>query len=309
MPYARYNVLRFARMQGLSLSDLFENTLTNRRISLMIPKDRREAGLNASQFAGECFARKRQEHGLFSDSDIFLWIASELHPLTQAYTMGHELVHFHQINAMMEREKSSLSAGPVAFSGFLNFFGNFLGSASGAIEGQTADSMLERKTVFGLGDAIEASKGLTKTWVRDLRESLTRGPTAWNETVSKFGSVIGYSVDATNHDKIRAIREVIPALENAKNIRFMKDIGLDVTLDEVRSALPNANTAQVARYRDLLDRAINSASLDWEALRVIANHQYPGIRFERQPSPNDNLKLRAALKPIALAGAYNQTQQ
>ncbi len=309
LPYAKYNLMQFARMQGLALSDLFENTLTHRRISLMTPEERQAEKLNSTQFSGECFARKRREHGLFSDSDIYLWVAAELHPLVQAYTIGHELVHFHQINAMMEREKASLAAGPVAFAGFLNFFGNFLGSASGSIEGQNADTVLDRKTVFGLGDVIEATKGSSRTWVRDLRESLARGSAAWNETVLRLGSVTGYSVDATNPDKIRAVREVIPALENAKNIRFMKELGLDVTLDEARSALPNANSKQVARYRDLLDRAIGSASLDWEALRVIANHQFPGIRFERQPSPNDNLKLRAALKPIALAGSYNQTQQ
>ncbi len=308
MPYAKYNVLQFARMQGLSLADLFSSELKDRRISFLNAEDRSEAGLNSSSFAGECFARKHQAHGLFSDSQIFVWVSSELHPLIQAFTVGHELIHFHQINAMMEREKTSMATGQVAFAGFLNFFGNFLGHASGALEDQSADTFLDRKTIYGLGDAIGSAKGV-RTWVTSLRESLFHGASHWNETVSGFGSILGYSLDTCNQDKIRAVREVIPALENAKNIRFMKDLGLEVSLDEARSALPNANTTQVARYRDLLNRAITSPALDWEALRVIANHQLPGIRFERQSSPHDNLKLRAALKPIALAGSYNQTQQ
>jgi len=106
LPYAKYNVLQFARTQGVSPRDLFvSGELTDRRVALLNREQRAANQLSAEGFAGECFAKKRQVHGLFSDSEICLWTASELNPLILGYTVGHELVHFHQIRVMMERER------------------------------------------------------------------------------------------------------------------------------------------------------------------------------------------------------------
>jgi hypothetical protein len=44
-------------------------------------------------------------------------------------------------------------------------------------------------------------------------------------------------------------------------------------------------------------------------LRIIASHQYAGVRFPRQSLAEDNLRLRSPLVAIALCGSYNQTQQ
>ena len=43
---------------------------------------------------------------MFSNSEICLWTARELSSFSQAYTVGHELIHFPQIRVRMEREKA-----------------------------------------------------------------------------------------------------------------------------------------------------------------------------------------------------------
>jgi hypothetical protein len=81
------------------------------------------------------FAKKRKSHGLFSDSDIFIWIRKELDPLTQIYTAGHEVIHFHQIEETTKLEAKALSDGAIAQAYFLNFYGNFLGVSAASLEG------------------------------------------------------------------------------------------------------------------------------------------------------------------------------
>jgi len=307
LPYARYNLVQYAKHQGLPLDAVFGDKLVDRNIALLTPEKRRASGLNADLFSGEAFARKRQPHGLFSDSQIYLWIATEISPLVQAYTVGHELVHFHQIRAMMEREQRALQEGPVEFAKFLNFFGNFLGLASGTLEEVSADLALDRKPVYGFADLSCHGRG--KNWVADLKAALKAGSASWNRALTRYGSTLGYSTDISAQIKVKAIREVVPALENAKNIRFAKDLGLKLALDEIKSALPSANAAQVRRYKSMIERSVYSPHLDWEALRVIASHQYPGVRFARQDKPEKNLTLSPPLVAISLGGSYNQTQQ
>jgi hypothetical protein len=51
------------------------------------------------------------------------------------------------------------------------------------------------------------------------------------------------------------------------------------------------------------------AKPDGEALRLIASHQYHGVRFTKRRGDQEHLRLRAPLIAIALGGSYNQTQQ
>src|SRR5690606_32581155 len=127
MPYAKFNLEQFAKKQGLALEEIFSNELTPNKISILSSKKIREAHLSAREDAGECFAKKRKSHGLFSDSDIFIWIRRELDPLTQIYTAGHEVIHYHQIEETTKMEAKALSDGAIAQAYFLNFYGNLLG--------------------------------------------------------------------------------------------------------------------------------------------------------------------------------------
>jgi hypothetical protein len=275
---------------------------------LLTRDQRAQHGLSVDTFAGECFAHKRQAHGLFSDSKIYLWMAQELSPLVHAYTVGHELVHFHQIRTMMEREQQALKAGSLEFARFLNFYGNFLGLASGTLEAVSADVALDRKPLYGFADLLGYAKR-GANWLVEMKQALREGAAAWNTKLAQYGSVLGYSTDISVQVKVKAIREVIPALENAKNISFARELGLRLELDPIRSALPAANGAQCDRYAGLLEKQIRSPKIDWEALRVIASHQYPGVRFPRQRIQEENLTIHPPLIAIALGGSYNQTQQ
>jgi uncharacterized circularly permuted ATP-grasp superfamily protein len=308
LPYAKYNVLQFARTQGVSPRDLFVSKLVDRRVALLSREQRAESQLSVDGFAGECFAQKRQMHGLFSDSRICLWAARELSPLIQAYTVGHELIHFHQIRVMMEREQKALKGGPLELARFINFYGNFLGLASGTLEAGTADVVLDRKPLFGFADLQEIGRG-GPSWVADLKQALREGNDSWNRKVAELGSVTGYATDVSVQVKVKAIREVIPALENAKNIAFAQELGLKVPLDKSRSALPSANAQERARLAGRIEAQLRSPKLDWETLREIANHQYPGVRFARQAAVDESLTLRSPLSAISLCGSYNQTQQ
>ena len=138
---------------------------------------------------------------------------------------------------------------------------------------------------------------------------LAMGPDAYHQKLSKYGSLFGYMMPVGNAVRVKALREVVPALENAKNIIFAKECGLDIDLDEVRSALPTANRNQVKRYRSLITDAARSWKLDFEALRVIASHQYYGVMFSRADDETENLTLVTDPGTIYLSTGYNQTQQ
>jgi hypothetical protein len=112
-----------------------------------------------------------------------------------------------------------------------------------------------------------------------------------------------------NAVRVKALREVSPALENAKNILFAKECGLEISLNEVKSALPTANKMQLKRYKDRILSAARGWNLDFEALRVIASHQYFGVMFARADLEHENLTIDSDPAPIYLNTGYNQTQQ
>ncbi len=307
LPYAAYNLRQYAIEQGVSFVDLFSERLTPERIVLMDRRARIENRLSADRYAGECFAKKREAHGLISESDRYMWIAQEQSPLIQLYTIGHELVHAAQIREVIEMEKSAIALGPLEFAKFLNHYGNFLCLASNTIEHADSEIAKTRKPLYGLADRM-VSQFFTKV-IQDVREGLKKGTAAYHQSLDQYGSLFGYMMPVSPVVRVRALREVIPALENAKNILFAKECGLDIRLDEVRSALPTANRLQRDRYRSLIRTAARSHRLDFEALRVIASHQYYGVMFYRSDEAIENLVLKCDLGPIHLSQGYNQTQQ
>ncbi|HXH76095.1 MAG TPA: circularly permuted type 2 ATP-grasp protein [Bacteriovoracaceae bacterium] len=307
MPYAKYNLEQFAKKQGLALEDIFTNELTPNKISILTTKQIGENHLSAQDHAGECFAKKRKSHGLFSDSDIFIWVRKELDPLTQIYTAGHEVIHFHQIEETTKMEAKALSDGAIAQAYFLNFYGNFLGVSAASLEGLSVDISVERQPLYGFADRIVPyffSKLIT-----EIRTGINTSRDAYETVLNKYGSIFGYMMPSSNQVKVKALQEVVPALENAKNIRFAKELGLEISWDEVRSALPSANAAQLKTYGPKILKAIKKAKPDYEALMAIGNHQFYGVSFSRKEDLSRSITLRPILSTISLGNSYNQTQQ
>jgi hypothetical protein len=307
MPYAKYNLEMFAKKQGCSLSEIFTKDLTPDKISILSSKQIRENHLSAQDHAGECFAKKRKSHGLFSDSDIFIWVRKELDPLTQIYTAGHEVIHFHQIEETTKMEAKALSDGAIAQAYFLNFYGNFLGISAASLEGLSVDISVERQPLYGLADRIVPY--FYSNLVTELRTGINKDQEAYEAVLNKYGSLFGYMMPNSNQVKVKALQEVIPALENAKNISFAKELGLELGWDEVRSALPSANEKQLKVYGPKILRAIKKAFPDYEALTAIGNHQFYGVSFPRKIDLERTITLRPILSTISLGNSYNQTQQ
>jgi hypothetical protein len=113
----------------------------------------------------------------------------------------------------------------------------------------------------------------------------------------------------SNQVKVKALQEIMPALENAKNILFAKELGLEIGWDEIRSALPSANNMQLKTFGPKIVRAIKKALPDYEALTIIGNHQFYGVSFARKENISSSLSLRPILSTISLGNSYNQTQQ
>jgi hypothetical protein len=113
----------------------------------------------------------------------------------------------------------------------------------------------------------------------------------------------------SNQVKVKALQEVIPALENAKNIRFAKELGLEISWDETRSALPSANEAQIKAYGPKIMQALKQANPDFETLTIIGNHQFYGVSFARKLKLSESISLKPILSTISLGNSYNQTQQ
>ncbi len=306
LPYAAWNLRRFAEEQGVPIAELFCSDLVPERIAILTREQRVRAGLDCDA-AGESFARKRSKHGLMSESERFLWIAREQSPLIQLITVGHELVHAGQIRERIEDEHRSLRKGGVEFAAFLNFYANFLSHAAPTREHSSSDASFSRRPLYGLPDRA-VSQFFTPV-IREVRDGLAQGVREYHRSLDRYGSLFGYMMPVGESVRVKALREVVPALENAKNILFAKECGLRIPLDEAGSALPVANARQRDRYRNL----ILQAARDWrphpEALRIIASHQYHGVRFARSADGGWDHAITAGTAPIFLHRGYNQTQQ
>jgi hypothetical protein len=307
MPYAAYNLRQYAIEQGVSFVELFTSRLESGRISILDRKERAKEKISLDLYSGECFARKQSKHGLISEGGRFLWVAKEQSPFIQLYTIGHELIHASQIGEVMEKETNALKEGSLSFARFLNYYGNFLSLAANTLDSRQMDLAQSRIPLYGIADRI-VSQFFTPV-IQDVREGLSMNSAGYKQKLNKYGSLFGYMMPVSNVVRVKALREVIPALENAKNIIFAKECGLRIEQDEVRAALPTANRIQIKRYRPLITEAAQSPRLDFEALRVIASHQYYGVMFARAQDENENLTIDSDPAPIYLNTGYNQTQQ
>lgn len=306
-PYAKFNIEQFAREQGVKVEDVFTNKLCADRISILSTDELKKLKLCGRNHAGECFAKKRKSHGLYSNSDIFIWLRSELDPFTLLYTAGHELIHYQQLKQSMSAEKRAIKEGGLSVAKFLNYYGNFLGANQRTVDAINVSMQQERKPLYGYVDRY--IKDCNRPIIRELRKALAHSDEKWSKTLDQYGSLYGHMMPTSAATKVKALQEVLPALENAKNIIFAKELGLEIFVDPVSSSLPIANNNQKKRYEQLILSAATSAKIDWEALRIIASHQYHGVLFPRADRDENNLTLNPTSTTIMMGQSYNQTQQ
>ncbi|MCT4641164.1 MAG: circularly permuted type 2 ATP-grasp protein, partial [Bacteriovoracaceae bacterium] len=306
-PYAKFNIENFAKEQGLTVKEIFSSNLKKNRISVLSDRQLALNKLRSREFAGECFAKKNKSHGLYSDSDIFIWLRSGLNPFISIYTAGHEIVHYHQIKNSMAAEKRALKDGGVSIAKFINYYGNFLGANQRSVDAINFDMQPKRTPLYGYSDrnVIDFMNPI----ISELRSALNKNNEAWDKTLANYGSYFSYMMPNNAGTRVKALQEVIPALENAKNIRFAKELGLEINICEYKSALPIANDRQVKQYKSDIESAINSTQKNWESLRVIANHQYYGVSFYRADNEKENLTVTPIVSTVNVGSSYNQTQQ
>jgi len=306
-PYAKFNIEHFAKQQGVSLERIFSSSLKPNRISILSEKQLESKKIASRDFSGECFAKKKKSHGLYSDSDIFVWLRDSIDPFTMIYTAGHELIHYQQIKHSMQAEKRAIQDGGLSAAKFLNYYGNFLGANQRTIDSINFSMQSERKPLYGFTDRLV--KDFSSPIIKELRDSIHKGDEAWSKKLNKYGSLFGYMMPNAVDSKVKALQEVLPALENAKNIIFAQELGLDIPYDAVKASMPSANNTQIKSYRKLITEAATSSAINWEALRIIANHQYHGISFYRADRDEDNLVLAPRVNAVTVGNSYNQTQQ
>lgn len=306
-PYAKFNIEKFAQSQGLELEEVFSYEFRPDRISVLSTPKLKELKLCSRDFAGECFAKKKKSHGLFSESDIYIWMRKELNPFTLLYTAGHELIHYQQIKNSIEAEVRALKDGGLSFAKALNYYGNFLGSNNRSVDAIRFDLASERKPLYGYVDRMLTN--WSAPVIKELRNSLKKSDAEWDKTLVKYGSLFGYMTPNSAGTRVKALQEVLPALENSKNILFAQELGLVIQHDATQAAMPASNANQVKQYRELIKAAAKSPTPNWEALRVVASHQYHGISFCRADREEDNLTLTARIGTVAMGQSYNQTQQ
>lgn len=307
LPYAKFNIERFCTRQNISFAELFTDELKSSRIAVLDEKALINYGLPTKSIEGECFAKKLTTQSLFHDSQLLTWVRKDLSTFVKMYTIGHELVHFHQIQEMMNFEKSAIEQGPRHFASFMNFYGNFLGLSAPTVAANAELGRNNRLTFFGFNDLLEHKE--SDALLKGLFKAVHKSDEAFNAKLAKYGSLLGYLVPSANSAKVKALREVIPALENGRNIRFAKELGLDINVCEFKAMLPTANENQVRRLAKTLENVFAQAVLSPENLYLIASHQIFGVQFKKPKDLIELVTLKPHLTPLFLSQSYNSLQQ
>ncbi len=335
LPHAKYNFESFCRSLGHDQKAIVECSSTEKdalidefnshsgKIILLSKEQRHLLDLNSDgRFAGECYAQKKELHGLFSDSNVIIWVAKEIHPLFAAYTVGHEIIHYYQIQDEMKTEREAIVTSNDSPSGdhhtteashFINRFGNFFTHANIAIDPSEIKFQEQRTPVVGFVDFLVLAKSRTATWVHALFEAHQLGPNAWNEKVKELGGTLAYSVDSGVSSQVKSLREILPALENGRNLAFLSQLGLELpkhfSSSITSSVLPAANQKEQDFYTQIIQDCVLSANLSGPQARLIGSFQHPGVRFQNAQVHNGELVLKAPLLSIVPGHGYNQTQQ
>lgn len=296
LPYARFNLERYSVAIGVETVDLFSEKLVPGRI----------ARLECPEWkgSGACFVRKSTRSPELLESQCYIWVSKDQSPICQAYTVGHEVHHALQYDEIRSAEKQARARGPAEVARFMNGYGNFFGLDSGP----SVESAKNGRTVlYGLQDRMFGE--FDTPVIREIRESLVEGTEAYEKTLARYGSAFASMMPASATTRVKALREVYPALENLRNLMFAEGCGLRIPVDPVGTAIPVANRIQRELHRNCLLSSITKARMEGEVLRVVASNQLYGVGFGPEVVEDGRLVLRIDPAPIDPAKAYHQSQQ
>lgn len=298
VPYAKFMIENFLNDKKISFEELFSEKLKHARVTFLSAKEIQEKGLTPFAY-GECFAQKRYEHSLFSESDIVTWISKECSPLIQAITIGHELIHYYQIEEFQNLEKKSREKGSVDFAKYLNLYGNFLGDSVGAIEKLSENTVFKKSILYGLPDLKPLEE--KSKFVQKLIQAYQNGEQELERLIERNGSTISWMIPENTSLQLKALREVIPCLENIRNLHFAESLGLDFKFDLFQWGVPQATKKELKLLKPLLKKSLENPEFNDEVLYWIAQYQLKGIRTP--------LKLKAKYHAIQMSQSYGSAQQ
>jgi uncharacterized circularly permuted ATP-grasp superfamily protein len=285
LPYAAWNIDQFEQQRRIPFQQMFR--------------------LLHIQASGECFIRKKSPHGLLSQGECRIWIAIEQSPFIQGYTLGHELIHANQLHDLMRIERESLISGPDQFAAFLRDYGVYHAQI-GQVRDYGCSGMANARTpLYGLPDRMVSQ--FFSPVIRELRFALSQSERHYEQVLTKYGNWFGFMMPSTPAVRVKALREVMPAIENLKNLIFAEECGLDLPIDPVASALPVANRIQRARFRERMYQLAREPRPGRDSLHWVASFQLYGVRFT--PFEDDFPRVLPGTAPIRLGPAYNQTEQ
>ncbi len=293
LPYASWNLDHYARRHRMGVREVL-------RMLCRFGK-----GTGASSASGECFIRKKSPHGLLSRGECFIRIAEGQSPFTQAYTLGHELVHAAQLEGLMSLEREAIAAGPLEFASFLRDYGVYHALSVQVIEAGGAGELELRTPVHGLPDRMVSQ--FFSTVISELRGGLGESGTRYQKVLRKYGGWLGFMMPVTPAVRVKALREVFPALENLKNLLFASECGLELPVDPVSASLPTANRVERRIYREKLLSHGRVPRPGGDLLRTVASFQLHGVRFRTEGDLPPSVS--AGITVIRPGQAYNQTEQ
>jgi hypothetical protein len=186
----------------------------------------------------------------------------------------------------------------------MNLYGNFFGIDGGP----SIESLMNgRSVLYGFQDRM-VDQGDAPI-IREVLDAWRSGSAHYEATLEKYGGSFATLMPSSAPTRVKALREVYPALENLKNLVFASECGLRIPVDPVRAALPCANRIQCDRFRNLLVEAAGAIRPGEEVLRIVASHQLYGVGFGAGAVTEGRLTLRIDPTPIDPAKAYHQSQQ
>lgn len=293
LPYAAWNLSEYARSRRVTAKEILPRLCTFGRSNA------------ASPASGECFIRKRSPHGLLSAGECLIWIARGQSPFTQAYTLGHELVHAVQLEDLMELERRALAAGSLEFAAFLRDYGVYHAQLA-PVRGTGGGGVVQSRTpLYGLPDRMVSQ--FFSPVIRELRAGLSESGLQYQKVLQKYGGGFGFMMPVAPAVRVKALREVYPALENLKNLLFAQECGLELRVDPLAAALPTANAAELRIHRGEMLALGRDPRPPGSLLHRVASFQLYGVRFPINGGLDPSVQAGTAV--IRLGQAYNQSEQ
>ena len=302
-PYAMYNIVAFAERHNETPAAIIAKSLRTTRLDMNVQQTE-ELLFPGKQFLGEALFQKPNLRAQLSESKILVWVSDRQSPFSAAYTLGHELIHAYQLEQLQKQEEES-HASPLGAALFCNLYANIFEIDFESFCFENTNRILGRHNVFGVKNILSSDNC---NWIKQLCSSGKKGSEYWNRKLLEFGTSMGYFTKPRTNDKARACREVLASVENAKNIRFAKELGLVCPTSEYDAAMPCADEHYKRIHRAVVEKLITSTKPNWEYFRILANAQLAGVFFSRAQSDSGWSFLEGGYGAICIGGIASQTQ-